>query len=125
MQIQLVRKPVTGLLVNFCGKRILFCLCHHLPERSIKFFGIENYLCARCFGLLVGTILGFITLIFYHIPFLVSILFLIPLIIDGFTQAFSTYESTNPRRFITGLIFGLALPPFTLDCVNLFYWLLL
>ena len=31
---------------------------------------------------------------------------MIPLIIDGFTQALTSYESNNIRRFITGVLFG-------------------
>lgn len=116
MKIQLVHNPVTGVLVSIGTKRALFCFCHHLPSRSIKFFGIENYLCARCFGLLVGFIVGFITLLFYQIPFLISTLFLLPLVIDGFVQAILNHESTNSRRFITGFLFGIGMFPFIYEC---------
>jgi uncharacterized membrane protein len=36
----------------------------------------------------------------------VSALIMIPMVIDGFVQLKTRYESTNPRRFITGFFFG-------------------
>lgn len=33
---------------------------------------------------------------------------MIPLLIDGFLQFLTSYESTNSRRFVTGLLFGYA-----------------
>ena len=34
---------------------------------------------------------------------------MIPMVLDGGIQALSSYESTNGRRFITGLLFGCGL----------------
>lgn len=34
---------------------------------------------------------------------------MIPMILDGGIQALSSYESTNTRRFATGLLFGCGL----------------
>ncbi len=34
---------------------------------------------------------------------------MIPLIIDGFIQLKTQYQSTNTRRFITGVLFGYGL----------------
>ena len=36
----------------------------------------------------------------------VSMLIMIPMVIDGFVQLKTRYESTNPRRFVTGFFFG-------------------
>ena len=36
----------------------------------------------------------------------VSMLIMIPMVIDGFLQLKTRYESTNPRRFVTGFFFG-------------------
>ena len=40
---------------------------------------------------------------------LVSMLLLIPLVIDGAVQLVTSYESNNIRRFITGVLFGYGL----------------
>lgn len=37
---------------------------------------------------------------------LLAAVLLIPLVADGFIQLLTPYESTNPRRFVTGLAFG-------------------
>lgn len=37
---------------------------------------------------------------------LFGLLMLLPLVIDGFAQAFMSYESTNIIRFFTGVLFG-------------------
>ena len=34
---------------------------------------------------------------------------MIPLIIDGFVQLKTQYQSTNARRFVTGVLFGYGL----------------
>lgn len=31
---------------------------------------------------------------------------MVPMVADGLIQSLSHYESTNPKRFITGLLFG-------------------
>lgn len=39
----------------------------------------------------------------------ISILLMIPMILDGFIQISTKYESSNFKRFVTGLLFGYAL----------------
>lgn len=39
-------------------------------------------------------------------PLWLAAVLLIPLVADGFIQLLTPYESTNPRRFVTGLAFG-------------------
>lgn len=47
---------------------------------------------------------------FWFLPnVLTCLLLMLPLVLDGFIQLKSAYESTNPRRFLTGLLFGYAL----------------
>ena len=82
-------------------------LCHQKPERS---FFIKNYqfpFCARCTGIIIGVIVGFVfsQLIIIENFYLMIILW-IPMIIDGFVQKYSSYLSNNNKRVITGLIFG-------------------
>lgn len=67
-------------------------------------------MCARCTGELLGIVAG----IFYGVfrgllSNKIMIACLIPLIVDGSVQMFSRYESTNIRRLITGILFGLGL----------------
>ena len=44
---------------------------------------------------------------FFGIPdWWVSGILMVPMVADGFVQLLTPYESTNPRRFVTGLLFG-------------------
>lgn len=80
--------------------------CHCKAERSFTFYGKQFPICARCTGELVGMIVVSITYAIYHPPILYGSALLIPMIADGGIQLFTTYESTNYRRFFTGLLFG-------------------
>jgi uncharacterized membrane protein len=91
------------------SKKYSLCLCHHKPERSISFFGVERYLCARCLGICSGGIMGIIGLsLGMNPPLVLSILLMIPLVVDGFYQLFTDYESRNSTRLVTGFFFGIA-----------------
>lgn len=85
-------------------------MCHQKPERSFYFRGRQFPICARCTGILGGYVLGIIIafatkLSYYWLPsFLI-----IPMIIDGAIQLKFKKESTNPRRFITGILGGIAI----------------
>lgn len=109
-KIKLLMRNATywpGIVLEINGKTLLLCLCHHQPERSIVFLGIEKYLCARCLGICIGGIFGAILLLIHIIPsFPFIILLMIPLVVDGLIQAFIRYESTNIRRIISGALFG-------------------
>lgn len=101
--------PVLTLTIH--GQQYGLCFCHHIPERSIRFFGLENYLCARCLGMLFGIICGFILLFTgIRINILLALLLLIPLVLDGFWQVLSDRESTNKLRLITGYLCGISAP---------------
>lgn len=98
------------LLVNINDNKYLFCICHRKPERCFNFFGMNKYLCSRCWGILFGTL---IAIFLYSIGFKVSIeyaiILMIPLIVDGFSQELKIRESNNVLRFITGILFGISL----------------
>lgn len=83
----------------------IFFGCHCRDDRSFHWHGRKFPICARCTGELAGMILavGFL----WHLPpvWLAAVL-LVPLVVDGFVQLLTPYESTNPRRFVTGLAFG-------------------
>lgn len=89
-------------------------ICHRRPERSFFIKGHQFPVCARCTGFYAGLIVYLITNHFirhaYDINILmISIILMIPVAIDGFTQYFGPRESTNSLRFITGFIGGIGL----------------
>lgn len=83
--------------------------CHRMPERSFFFRNVQFPICARCTGILVGYILGLIyALIFGELSVFIIIVLFLPLIIDGGFQYLGKWVSTNNRRFITGILAGVA-----------------
>lgn len=46
--------------------------------------------------------------IFFQPKLYIIFFLMIPMLIDGFVQAFTSYESNNIRRVITGILFGYA-----------------
>ena len=56
--------------------------------------------------MLVGMIIGLIACFFWRPDLWMTLAFLVPMIADGAIQMKTTYESTNPRRFVTGLLGG-------------------
>lgn len=88
-----------------CG---LYLGCHQLSERSFH-IGIRQFpLCARCTGIYLALAIGLIISTIYLPSLLFSIIIMLPMLIDGFTQLLTPYESNNLRRLGTGLLFGYA-----------------
>ncbi|WP_428369188.1 DUF2085 domain-containing protein [Methanoregula sp.] len=100
-----------------------FCICHRRKDRSFHFFGLENVLCSRCLGSLIGgisaIIAGFWGFVF---PIFWAVIFVIPLILDGLYQAFSQRQSNNLTRFITGLLCGWGIVFIGMFCGGLIHW---
>lgn len=97
--------PIFSINVN--DKLFSLCICHRIPERTIWFFGLERFFCARCCGIHAGCLFGFLVLMYgYHIPLIFLGGLALPLVIDGFTQGFGIRESNNYLRLFTGLLFG-------------------
>lgn len=46
---------------------------------------------------------------FFQMSWYGYVVLMIPLIIDGFVQLKTQYQSTNARRFVTGVLFGYGL----------------
>lgn len=85
--------------------------CHRRPERSFCWPGGRAFpVCARCTGELAGFLLAAATGWLVHPPVWMLAALMLPMIADGLAQALTRYESTNARRFLTGLLFGYALP---------------
>ena len=80
--------------------------CHCKDNRSFYYKGKKFPLCARCTGELIGIFVGIILYIIIHPTWKLSCILLIPLIVDGFVQRLTSYESNNIKRVITGFLFG-------------------
>lgn len=83
--------------------------CHQRSDRSFFYHGKQFPICARCTGELVGIIVAVISGFFFRLPLLLSLVILIPMLIDGLIQLLTSYESNNIKRFITGFLFGYGL----------------
>ena len=98
--------------------------CHCKSERSFFYRGEQFPICSRCTGELVGIIFSIIAMIFFT-PLKIRYYFIIqiPMIIDGFIQLLTSYESNNTKRFITGFLFGYGLfSVFELSTIYAFKW---
>lgn len=94
---------------NFMYKWLpVFFGCHCRKDRSFHIKGIQFPICARCTGELAGMIVFLCSCVWFIPDIGMTILLLIPLLLDGFIQFFTSYESTNKRRFVTGVCFGYA-----------------
>lgn len=107
--LSLSKDPVTTIWIHFMGISLGLCICHHLPERSIPLFGIEQYLCARCLGILCGLFMGCYLYIVFPIPLHIAVFCIFPLVVDGIMQAISIYESNDLLRLFTGTLFGIGI----------------
>lgn len=106
------------VILNFFGRAI----CHQIEERSLHVSGFALSVCARDTGIYIGI---FSTLVYLHISkkkskitiptikisFLL-LLFMIPMMIDGFGSYSHLFQSNNIRRLISGICFGFVLPYF-------------
>lgn len=83
-----------------------FLGCHQIPERSFTIGGYQFPLCARCTGICVGYIIGGLLFIWFRIPLIVCLCLCAVMFFDWFVQYKGLKSSTNPRRFITGILCG-------------------
>lgn len=95
--------------------RLLFRpLCHGIESRCFHLGGVPMPVCARCTGLYVGFLIGiglvgaFRKLQRVPIPSALIIALVLPLVVDGVTQALGVRTSSNELRFFTGLLAGSA-----------------
>lgn len=88
--------------------RILFG-CHARPDRSFYLHNRQFPICARCTGELIGILLGIPIVIFIGVGSVpLMLLMMVPMVLDGFLQLLTPYESKNYRRCISGILFGIA-----------------
>ena len=83
--------------------------CHQLSHRSYEYNNNQMPFCARVVGIFLGLAIGFIVSLGRKINLTlpIVILSLIPIGLDGTIQLVTEYESTNPKRIITGMIAGI------------------
>ena len=80
-----------------------------MPDRSFFFKGYQFPVCARCTGILIGYIIGVIYIIFSNkLGYILELLLIVPLLIDGIGQYRGYFVSTNIRRLITGILGGIS-----------------
>ena len=99
--------------MELCGRTIR---CHQMPSRSFFIGSYQFPLCARCTGIMVGRLIALLLfpvfLFFVDVPLLSALIvlpiLLVPLAVDGLVQKFTSYESTNFRRMVTGILWGFA-----------------
>jgi uncharacterized membrane protein len=73
--------------------------------------GFKMPVCARDFGIYLGSLVGMALFLVWRVkPMSLWVygIFILPLLIDGFAQLLTGYESTNMIRLVTGLIAGIA-----------------
>jgi uncharacterized membrane protein len=109
--------------------------CHQMSPRSYFINGNQMPVCSRDVGIFIGMSVGFLTVFFIDtssgvcraitsifpkrvrdrilkrikpriLAAITTSVFLLPMIIDGFLQLTTAYESTNPARTLTGFLFG-------------------
>jgi len=73
--------------------------CHCRDDRSFYYKGQKFPICARCTGEFVGICFALICCFFFRLTAKASFIIMIPLIIDGFTQAL-TSKKIYYRSFI-------------------------
>lgn len=100
-------------------------LCNLKEERALHIGNFVFPLCFRCMFIFIFFILSFLIFIKSKIKinkylFIISLIILIPMIIDGSIQTFFSIESTNVRRSITGSLFGLGLGYILYYCYSFF-----
>lgn len=96
-----------------------FTGCHRRADRSFRWrSGLPFPVCARCTGELCGMLLAALTAWLWSPPVWVQLVLLLPMVADGCIQLWTRYESTNPRRFVTGLLFGYSLVMLFLACTR-------
>ncbi|MEC8073904.1 MAG: DUF2085 domain-containing protein [Candidatus Thermoplasmatota archaeon] len=97
--------------MNFLAKFIYYVgdlNCHQLSQRSYSYNDNQMSFCVSDTGIFLGLVLGFMYAsrkkIVLTLPLVIATL--LPIGLDGTIQLLTDYESTNPKRLITGLIAG-------------------
>lgn len=88
-------------------------VCHGLDSRSLDLAGVPMPICSRCLAIYAGGLTGIAIFLVPGpwrrglLPTAAFLLALVPMGVDGVTQAAGIRESTNLLRLVTGLPAGL------------------
>ena len=93
--------------------------CHQMASRSYFIKKRQLPLCARCTGVIIGSLFAYAIFFFWAPPIWLCISGLAIMFIDWFIQYLKIKESTNIRRLITGFIGGYSTA--TLFCLFIRY----
>ena len=103
-------------------------ICHQNPERSYFVWEHQMPVCARCFGIYAGILVGAVIYPLFkklnstQIPkFKYLLIFLAPLVFDGIFQTLGLYKSSNHIRLFTGILGTSALVFYFLPLLNQIY----
>ena len=106
----------------FSGKWGKVPLCNEKADRAPHIGSFCFPLCWRCTMIMVGLIIGAFFYVIFHpglpVSFIFSILIL-PCLIDGLRQRYTSYVSTNRKRILFGLLAGVGMFVFTFSIFNL------
>lgn len=80
--------------------------CHQIPERSFFYKEFQFPVCARCTGVIISAIIAIPLFFFYKLDIRIAVLMSFIMFLDWFIQFLKIKQSTNIRRFITGIIGG-------------------
>lgn len=84
--------------------------CHQRADRSFFYKGKQFPVCARCTGVFIGQLLVLLLAVFkVFFSNTMGIIFLLTMGFDWFIQAVKLKESTNVRRFLTGILGGMGI----------------
>lgn len=98
-----IKDKIWLMLMNLCSNS-----CHQKAERSFFISKYQFPICARCTGLLLGYLLGFLIFIFIgQISFILSLIFILIMFFDWFLQYQGVKSSNNLRRLFTGSLCGI------------------
>ncbi|WMW24002.1 DUF2085 domain-containing protein [Methanolobus sediminis] len=117
-----------------------YLLSHHEVSEYYKCLELEHdgkkhYLCARCFGIYTGLIIGFLYYNYIsdsHLSYALISILPMPAIIDWSISAFEINRSKNLFRIISGFLLGIAylngilllfrnFPDYTILAIGIFY----
>lgn len=93
--------------------------CHQNPDRSFFYHGYQFPVCARCTGAVLGSLLAIPAYLLLGFLLPLSIAGILLLLADWLLQAVKIRESTNGRRWITGLLGGYGVMSFQLRILHL------
>lgn len=87
-------------------------ICNHKENTAPHLFGKVFVLCWRCTGVMISLIIMSVVRLLTKVNFgwvqaVLGLLFVFPMICDGILHYFCSRGTTNLKRFITGILFGI------------------